>query len=871
MLYEAMASVLTKCDILLDNCVISKEELMGNYWNYLSQTLGTRKHNIGMTLHTGSDCFAALTIAYAALFCYLENDLTPALLVESLSLGDGVLCGEKRREPWIFQGIETETDGLRLAVLVNGTNRWKVPEKNWRFIVPDSRKTRSSDGRGLRKKDFSLRNEFLSQVLGMDVTSVVSMLDASCIFLISRSRADHLVKGISFRFNGKTVKLLDLVTASYYTDNEIYYFSGNGGKNEATLKFATHYSAISKYLYRRGVDGQFNRGVFVMGAEIVRANHSIIQELYDRVSLPNVHVLTEIDSAVELIQYSLDREKLGIFACTKDFLINYGGYGITEENDYTIELEKQVSVILNNNVQQHQVSAFESGTWEKYRSFKRKLSDIRNTEHSSDAKNNFIIQAHTLMNLFTTVTFPISVLDEASISGIISVEDTETRLFKLREYMKEFSSYSRERAAEVVEFLETIYLEMAEMPPKAEFLRNMLTSLSVDETVALVVPRAYFSSVIHRLTQYIPSRVLERLAILTPNQVAGRRIFNRLILSAGLYTERFDLFHCRTAENIEVMLYPYERNTFYYRQKESLKLFEQLDTRSFLPVDLEPADIPITEEEIKQVEETEEATRTVETYLQQQITIPEYASQGTRKGTRDIKADVTHFARFTTGEAAFFTKYYKAYVFNEQSDKVELKEAKELLPGDMLIFPLNNNDTHDIVDTVLMEKMRIGGIEKAFNAHYERAGQWRKLLKQYMLDKDLTVSEVAERLIKTGVSVGKQTIRGWLDEGSHTVGPQDKDDVKHIGELTQFDDMRLNPSIYYESISIVRGVRRKILEQIKAAIMDQLGNNRPTVEAEYADIYDRLDSIAILVEVEGVHEINRQMLQYDTNHLIYDI
>ena len=79
MLYEAMASVLTKCDILLDDCVISKEELMGNYWNYLSQTLGARKHNIGMTLHTGSDCFAAMTIAYAALFCYLENELTPAL------------------------------------------------------------------------------------------------------------------------------------------------------------------------------------------------------------------------------------------------------------------------------------------------------------------------------------------------------------------------------------------------------------------------------------------------------------------------------------------------------------------------------------------------------------------------------------------------------------------------------------------------------------------------------------------------------------------------------------------------------------------------------------------------------------------------
>lgn len=246
-------------------------------------------------------------------------------------------------------------------------------------------------------------------------------------------------------------------------------------------------------------------------------------------------------------------------------------------------------------------------------------------------------------------------------------------------------------------------------------------------------------------------------------------------------------------------------------------------------------------------------------------------SRTASKSTRDIKADVTHFARFTTGEAAFFTKYYKAYVFNEQSDAVELKEAKTLQPGDMLIFPLNNNDTHDIVDTVLMEKMRIGGIEKAFNAHYERAGQWRKLLKQYMLDKELTVSEVAERLIKTGVSVGKPTIRGWLDEGSHTVGPQNKDDIKCIGELTKCDDMRLDPAAYDKSIDTVRCVRRKILQQIKAAIMDQLGNNRPTVEAEYADIYDRLDSIAVLVEVESVHEINRQMLQYDTNHLIYDI
>lgn len=189
----------------------------------------------------------------------------------------------------------------------------------------------------------------------------------------------------------------------------------------------------------------------------------------------------------------------------------------------------------------------------------------------------------------------------------------------------------------------------------------------------------------------------------------------------------------------------------------------------------------------------------------------------------------------------------------------------------MLIFPLNNDETHDIVDTVLQEKMRTGGVEDSFREHYERAGKWRKLLKQYMQDMELTVSDVARRLIETGASVEKQTIRGWMDEGSHTVGPQDMEVIKHIGEMTRFEDMRTNPSSYYESIRMVRHVRREILQQIKAAIMKQLANNAPPAEAGYADLYDRIDSIAILVEVESVHEINRQMLQYDTNHLIYDI
>ena len=89
--YEMMSTVLDRCEIMLYDCVISNEELMKHYWTYLASSVGVRKHNIGMTLHTGSDCFAAMSIAFAALFCYAENTLSPSDIVESLSEGDRVL------------------------------------------------------------------------------------------------------------------------------------------------------------------------------------------------------------------------------------------------------------------------------------------------------------------------------------------------------------------------------------------------------------------------------------------------------------------------------------------------------------------------------------------------------------------------------------------------------------------------------------------------------------------------------------------------------------------------------------------------------------------------------------------------------------
>ena len=83
-LYE----LIQKCDICLNGEVISRELLLKTYAQFISETICSDKHEVGVSLHTGSICFDLITIVYAALSCLLYDQTPPEDIVNSLKEGD---------------------------------------------------------------------------------------------------------------------------------------------------------------------------------------------------------------------------------------------------------------------------------------------------------------------------------------------------------------------------------------------------------------------------------------------------------------------------------------------------------------------------------------------------------------------------------------------------------------------------------------------------------------------------------------------------------------------------------------------------------------------------------------------------------------
>jgi hypothetical protein len=99
-LYE----LIQKCDICLNGEVISRELLLKTYAQFVSETICSDKHEVGVSLHTGSICFDLIIIVYAALSCLLYDQTPPEDIVNSLKEGDLIIYNGRTRA--VFMGMD---------------------------------------------------------------------------------------------------------------------------------------------------------------------------------------------------------------------------------------------------------------------------------------------------------------------------------------------------------------------------------------------------------------------------------------------------------------------------------------------------------------------------------------------------------------------------------------------------------------------------------------------------------------------------------------------------------------------------------------------------------------------------------------------
>ena len=844
---ESIFSVINQLDIEYKGGVISKEHLIKGLNRFLADTIDKDKHNVDLVFHTGSDCFDAFLVVYAALACIMYDNRVVDEIIDTLEVGDYVLYGKSR---CVYQG-KTNFDGALMIKLQDKENSTTyVPEKRWHLISPYGRDARSVGGRGVRRNNAERRKEFISLLLKCPVEEVPDVINVSTVIVMSRERVNDLVDNITIQYEkGKKLHLLDFINASYYTENDEYRFRGNAAGIEPILKFTGKVSTARRLL-REGDNNNF--GVLVMDEDCIRRGINEVQDLLRRKK--TMFAIAALGIGSEFRRELLDNnEGADTFSCTKDFILSMP-MGIVEDNDSTRELEHQSSIIVDRAV----VPVVCSGplSWKEYRLLRRKIHQLRSNDYDSEERNNFIVQAFSLTNLFTTLPLSMDSVEMQILSGNLDgIASPKQKIDELRVWANSFPGVLKTTANEIVSCLSEVYGQLLSRNSKEEELKKYIIE-DPKKKVAVIVPKKYYCKVLENV---MGKR--RRLSFFTANSF-DNKTYDVIVCVADIEGKRFNSFRSFAAQDIYVLLYEYETHTFKYKKKQSDKLERYCNSRSMLPVDMDEYDELELQEPFNEqdVEELLEMDIEAEKYLEKLNQISAFSVSGqSGGGSSSNTLEVVATALFETGERIYFSKMYKAYVLEKENGITKEEKVENLCEGDSLLFMKNNDETRDIVDYVLQSLIERKLLSEEQVLDYSKSRRWRDDLTEYMNKKGMSPMDVANEMISNGASVVPQTITNWINPDTHIVGPKDIESFRQIASLTGDTELLTNTESFYLACKVVRKLRRQILKEI-GRMMNGFSMEDGAADIMFdSDIKKRIEQLSEVLTIETITPITGEV------------
>lgn len=848
-----LKNILEKCDIYLDEHLISKEPILRSFWDFLSGESSKQENKGSIVLHLGSVCFDAIALVWATFAVILGNSTDVEKIVRSIRKGGQVLYRGERGE---FKGIEIDSTGKEWAIIWQGNRGTrKVGRKSWGMIVPYQGNSKRYDGRGIRTKNMN-REIFLSEVLECDKMDIPSITDSSVIFVMDRHRAERFLNGIEIKYGGIQIRILDLVTASYFTENNEYPYGGNAGKNEAMIKFTSKISTGLDMTYES--DGNNHLGMFVCGNSIIENGITEIPMLMNRESL-HFSVLSggmDISCDKELLsQY----QEAGVFACTKDRLSVYG-HSQDVNNILTRELKRQVNAVMHQKIFTEIFSGYIS--WEKYKEFKTSLALIKQDIIDENEKSEIIISAWSLMNLFMTAPFLLGEMEEEIQTGKIGVDFPMKRMTDLENKLERLPQHLISTGKIIQDVLETLYYARCEHSVKRDYIISYLNE-NYHKKIAIVVPKAYYADILRDCVFKNCNKELKNVEIVSATRFDGTRTYDAILIVGSFYHKKFDMFRCLAAPQIIALLYDSEAIVFQAKKKRGIDREHILNNRQGVTnTEYSESEITLTNagEEVFKIDE--EIIR----YNEEIITTK--FDTAVRHGNYDLStpfADVSTLVRFENGEGAMLTKRYEAYVLNSEKGEVEQKKADQLKAGDNLVFLNRDNDTRDIVDYILNELISSKKLSPQMIKFHSMSNQWKTDLANYISRTGESPARIAKKMIANGVKVQPGTIICWLDEDTHTVGPRNIESLEQIALLTENTDMFDHANDYFEACRQVRKLRISILKELGAAIIRTIEGENINAGLIPSEIHKKLDTMAMVLRIDSIVKTTRTVPAYLTN------
>lgn len=859
--YDSMKKLIDKCDLYFEGHVISKELLIKNYADFLAGQF-EKKHNVAIALHTGSICFDIITILFSALSNIMYNQDNAEDYVLSLNVGDKVLYKKTRCK---FEGIITMPgENFRRAVLYSETKRRGrieasrdyVREEWWYKISPYNGGSQNLDARGIRT-DNKKRNDFLEAVFDMGADEIPAFLEKSSVIVMNRDRSSRIIDSTEIGYNGKRIKITEIMPVSYCSENEEYPYGGNPGRIEPALKIANSIST-ARSLVTGAWPGNENWcndviGVSVLGFGAISRARSEVSEMMKRRKLKYVFISYTI-SAEDGDSLLDEVEDAAVFACTTEYLLN-SSYPVIVPNPYTEELDKQVTSVVNHETIALPVKTFDCD-WNMYRKVQTSLAHLRHSGYKE--AEDFVPLAHSVMNLMITSVFPFQLMEDLVSSGIVEVESPLQRIIRLTDMISAFSGEMQDAAVTVLAFLEDGFTKLLTHSPKEQMLFDLISEHR-NKKVAIIVPKAYYANIMYHLNilDYFDDASL--LCISTANKFDYSQQYDVIIAIGAFWGKNFDPFRCRASSTIYVIVSAVEENIFKYRRRVATSVEQKFNAF---------AKVPMEEDDVVEEEYTDGATEDIVSELVHSASdVTEYISRifesrslellNSGSGSHYSTTEISHVATCADGESIFFTKKYKAYVFNSAKEEVKEESVDRLSPGDTVIFKTNNSDTRDIVTTLLdryIDEYRSASEDIQYA--YLKARYWKEVLRKYRKDNNISFKELSKRLEQCGAKKHEVTIQSWLSEDSYIVGPQDNETYIAVAKMTQDADMLADPVSFCRACDKIRSIRVGILKLIAKTIISKYSGKLSAEDDMAKVVAENIGNISVLVQIESITPVS---------------
>lgn len=766
-----------------------------------------------LVVHPGTEQLLSCAIACAAFAGIFLSDMNALKHSQRFQVGEMVVRGLSR-----YRVEAVESTAYVLSSPGTGRNsdvKTIVPFSQAFDMYPYTGSALNPGRRGMRRSLVKALAH-LQSIVGDTYHRQATAQPLSTLVVCSKEKADRIASSMALSDEYGTSRFIDMFPSAWTRSaNEMVFYGGSVGKGDPTVIFTNSISMARELMYEDDDDRQSIHSVIIDGVSSPESQPEIddIRGLLRRRN-SGWMLLLQRDDDIAPLRALLATELTTVFWSQEVLLSTLDDLVRGPQNPLDQEIMNAIDRALDNTLERHVVHSPESFSLiHQCRTILKRL--VRKPLRSTSLEE-FLICAYGLINLFEQASFTMEEYEQCIKHGERALRSPKDQISRLRALSDEplLQEYRKDTQS-IALTLEEIYGDLSfQNPKKTELLRLLSDAHQAGVQYAVAVPRSsYVEPTSFACREYPQARILtvstvsrqtpvERLIITsTPNYredglnpLASRAAIHRILLEYSEEKGKNDSYE----QAIAAAMTPIQRAA----EKSSYRLLglqsEQVSLESS-PTVVHLADNDDLDAEMTQLE------------------IDSYTRNMTSRGSSQTTTLRTiRLAQFDTGEWAWLSQYYTAYVL--EGDKLVEKSSHDLAVGDTVVFSSRGEEMTDFVDNILQELVQRQNAG-ALVEHYNMSKYWKQALRNYIETNRCTYEDISDAMRSLGHPRHAATIGSWLRDDSPIVGPRDSNAFLAIGLVITDADIANRAEQYKESCDFIRSQRIKILNYIQSCII----------------------------------------------------